>query len=214
MGSKHLSTLFRYDENELIAKEVKTMLVESMYDKAINSINTFTPILNGLDQSIAVHHDRVSKISLWIAEMMDLSHEQIKSVQIAGMIHDVGKLKIPQDTLNKPSSLNEMETHIIKRHPQDAYTLLVTLGYPLDTANIVLQHHERLDGSGYPFGISGEQICFEAQLLAVADVIDAMSSYRPYHHGKHSLNDILEELTCKKGQLYNREIVGIVENNS
>jgi putative two-component system response regulator len=190
------------------------MLAGSLSKKNINSMNMFTPILNQLDQSIAVHHDRVSRIAHSIAEIMDLPGEEVNSIQMAGIIHDVGKLRIPHDTLNKPSTLNEIEIKIMKRHPKDAFDLLVVLGYPIDTAKIVLQHHERLDGSGYPFGISGNQICFEAQLLAVADVIDAMSSYRPYHHGKYSIDDVLEELNCNKGHLYNNEIVDVVENNS
>jgi HD-GYP domain-containing protein (c-di-GMP phosphodiesterase class II) len=111
---------------------------------------------------------------------MGLDEDRINGLRIAGAIHDIGKINIPAEILSKPTSLNEGEISIIQRHPQAGYDILKEIEFPWPVAEIVLQHHERMIGSGYPAGLSGEDILLEARILAVADVVEAMYSHRPF----------------------------------
>jgi len=113
---------------------------------------------------------------------------------------------VPAEILAKPSRLTELEFDMIKTHPQVAYDILSRIDFPWPVAEIILQHHERLDGSGYPHGLKGEEILFEARILAVADVVEAMSSHRPYRPA-HTLEETLEEIERGKGTLYDSQVV-------
>jgi HD-GYP domain-containing protein (c-di-GMP phosphodiesterase class II) len=135
---------------------------------------------------------------------MGLSEEQIQGIRAAGLMHDIGKMAVPAEILSKPSQLSETEYNLIKCHPQTAYDILKTVEFPWPIAQIVLQHHERLNGSGYPRGLEEDDIMLEARVLAVADVVEAMSSHRPYRPacGKEKA---LEEISQNKGKLYDTE---------
>jgi HD-GYP domain-containing protein (c-di-GMP phosphodiesterase class II) len=137
---------------------------------------------------------------------MRLSKDQIEGIRIAGTIHDVGKLFIPGEILCKPGKLNEYEFSLIRLHSQVGFDILKDIEFPWPIAQIVHQHHERMDGSGYPQGLKGEQILIEARILGVADVVEAMSSHRPYRPAL-GIDKALEEISQKKGILYDPAVV-------
>ena len=153
------------------------------------------------DLYTASHQKRVTQLACAIAEEMGLSNEHIEGIRVAGLLHDIGKLSIPAEILSKPSKLSETEYNLFKSHSQVAYNILRTIEFPWPVAQIVLQHHERMDGSGYPQGLEGEQILMEARILAVADVVEAMASHRPYRPAL-GMDKALEEIAQQKGTLY------------
>ena len=169
-------------------------------------------VLNGTVEAIAAlyekrdpytagHQRRVAQLACAIARKMGLPDEQIYGIRIIGVVHDIGKIAVPGDILSKPGRLSTEELSIIKTHPQVAYDVLKNLEFPWPVAETVLQHHERLDGSGYPNGISGEAIILEARILCVADVVESMVSHRPYRPALGA-ERALREIVRNKGVLY------------
>ncbi len=159
------------------------------------------------DPYTAGHQRRVTRLACAIAEEMGLPPEQIEGLRMAGLIHDIGKITIPAEILSKPGPLSEIEWGLIRAHAQVGYDLLNgAIEFPWPVAQIVLQHHERMDGSGYPQGLSGEEIMLEARILAVSDVVEAMASYRPYRPAR-GLDKALEEISQHRGVLYDPEVV-------
>ncbi len=152
------------------------------------------------------HQRRVSELACAIAREMSLSEWEVNSIRIAGLLHDVGKMAIPADILNKPGQLNAHEFGIIKSHPEIGYYVLKMLKLPWSVTEPVLSHHERLDGSGYPQGLSGMNIILEARILVVADVVEAMSSERPYHPAL-GVDSALREISQGRNVLYHAEVV-------
>jgi HD-GYP domain-containing protein (c-di-GMP phosphodiesterase class II) len=152
------------------------------------------------------HQRRVSQIACSIAREMGLSEDRLHNLRIAGTLHDLGKFAIPSDLLSKPGKLTLQEFALIKTHPQVAYNILEPISLPGNTAQIILQHHERLNGSGYPQGLKGEEILLEARILGVADVMEAMCSHRPYRAAL-GLAETLDELTRNQGILYDAAVV-------
>jgi putative nucleotidyltransferase with HDIG domain len=137
---------------------------------------------------------------------MGLSAELIKGLRIAGLLHDIGKLSVPAEILSKPGEITKDERNIIKNHCRVGYDILKGIEFPWPIAKIVLQHHERMDGSGYPLGIQGEEILLEARIIAVADVIEAMSSHRPYRAAL-GLDEALEEIRKNRGISFDPVVV-------
>jgi HD-GYP domain-containing protein (c-di-GMP phosphodiesterase class II) len=137
---------------------------------------------------------------------MGLTEFQIEGIELAGSIHDIGKINVPADILSKPRSLNEIEFGLVKEHSQSAYNILKTIDFPWPIAEIVLQHHERLDGTGYPAGLKGDEICLEARILAVADVVEAMASHRP-HRPAYTVEVALEEIRGKRAEAFDAAVV-------
>ena len=125
---------------------------------------------------------------------------------MAGLIHDVGKIHIPAEILSKPTRLTDVEWNLVKTHPQVGFEILSSIEFPWPVAWSVLQHHERLDGSGYPQGLSRDDILVEARILAVADVVEAMASHRPYRPA-HALQEALDEIRANKDRLYSPDVV-------
>jgi PAS domain S-box-containing protein len=158
------------------------------------------------DPYTAGHQQRVSDLACAIAEEMGLSEDHIQGIRFAGLIHDIGKINIPAEILNRPGALKEIEYSFLKDHPQAGYDVLKTIEFPWPVAQIVLQHHERMDGSGYPQGLSGADIILEAKILAVADIVEAIASHRPYRPARGT-GDALEEILHNKGILYDAEVV-------
>ncbi len=154
------------------------------------------------------HQRKVAHLAAAIATGLELEEEQIVEMYNAALVHDIGKIHIPNDYLSKPGKLTEKEFSIIKEHAQVGADLLRKIHLPWHLADIVVQHHERLDGSGYPNGLQGDEIQFSARILAVADVIEAMASHRPYRPAL-GLDVALEEVTTKAGRLYDRDVVDV-----
>jgi putative nucleotidyltransferase with HDIG domain len=171
-----------------------------------STVSALASALEMRDPFTAGHQQRVMDLACAIAEEMGLTEEQTDGIRMAGLIHDIGKINIPAEILNKPGQLTEIEYSLFKNHPQIGHDLLKTVEFPWPVAQIVLQHHERMDGSGYPQGLSGEEIMLEARILAVADIVEAIASHRPYRSARGA-GDALEEILHNKGTLYDSEVV-------
>jgi HD-GYP domain-containing protein (c-di-GMP phosphodiesterase class II) len=160
------------------------------------------------DPYTVTHQREVTRIAYTIAQELGLSEDRLRDLCIAGALHDLGKIAIPSALLAKSGKLNDMEFALLKTHPQVAYNILKPIKLPGNAAEIILQHHERLDGSGYPQGLMGHAIFLEARILGVADVIEAMSSHRPYR-ASLGMTVTLGELSRNKGILYDAAVVEI-----
>ena len=158
------------------------------------------------DPYTAGHQRRVADLARAIAAEMGLSNQQIDGIRMAGLIHDLGKICVPAEILSKPGQLTEIEHSLIRDHPQVGYDILKEIEFPWPLAQIVLQHHERINGSGYPAGLTAEDIIIEARTLAVADVVEAMASHRPYRPTL-GRGMALEEISKNKGTLYDPDVV-------
>ena len=170
------------------------------------TVNAWVSTVEIRDPYTAGHQRGVTQLACAIAREMGLPEEQIEGIRVAGLIHDIGKISVPLGILSKPTELTELERAMIQAHPQVGYDVVKTVEFPGPVAQIVLQHHERLDGSGYPQGLSGEKIILEARILAVADVVRAMSSLRP-HRTALGIDKALEEISENRGILYDPEAV-------
>jgi HD-GYP domain-containing protein (c-di-GMP phosphodiesterase class II) len=169
------------------------------------TVNVLASAIEMKDRYTAGHQRRVTQLACAIAEEMGLSEEQIEGLCVAGLIHDIGKINVPAEILSKPGPLTELEYGLIKMHPQIGHDVLKTIECPWPLAQIVLQHHERMNGSGYPQGLSGEEIILEARILAVADVVEAMASHRPYRPAR-GIVLASEEISQNRGRLYDPEV--------
>jgi PAS domain S-box-containing protein/putative nucleotidyltransferase with HDIG domain len=186
--------------------------LQRSYDKLretlIVTVNTLASTVEMRDPYTAGHQRRVTILACAIAEELGLTEEQFDGLRLAGLVHDIGKFTVPVEILNKPGRISETEFNIIKTHPQAGYNLLKEIEFPWPVAQIVLQHHERLDGSGYPQGLKNGGIMLEAKILAVADVVEAMASHRPYRPAL-GIEVALEEITKNKGVLYDPDVVDV-----
>lgn len=158
------------------------------------------------DLYTAGHQRRVSNLARAIADEMNLPKNTIEGIRIAGLLHDIGKVHVPAEILSKPGQISEVEFSIIKSHPRVGYDILKNIEFPWPVDQIVHQHHERIDGSGYPLGLSADEILIEAKILAVADVVEAMSSHRPYR-ASPGIDSALEEIEKNRNTLYDPEVV-------
>jgi len=152
------------------------------------------------------HQQRVAELSEAIGKELGLPEDQIEGLHIASAVHDIGKISLPAEILSKPLQLSSLEMSLIQAHAQAGYDILKNVAFPWPIANIVLQHHERLNGTGYPQGLSGEGILKEARIVGVADVVETMSSHRPYRPPL-GIDKALEEISSKKGILYDPDAV-------
>ena len=160
------------------------------------------------DPYTAGHQQRVAQLACAIAREMKLSKETIKEIRVAGTLHDIGKIHIPSEILTKPGRLTEIEFNMIKTHPEAGYNILKTIEFPWPVAPVVFQHHERSNGSGYPSGLFAKDILPEARILAVADVVEAMSSHRPYRPAR-GIDKALAEISQNRGTLYDPQVVDV-----
>jgi PAS domain S-box-containing protein len=179
---------------------------ELLRETLISSVNALASTIEKRDPYTAGHQKQATILACAIATEMELPEEQIEGIRMAGLIHDIGKIMVPAEILSKPGPLSEIQFDMVKMHPQAGYDILTGVTFPWPVAEIVLQHHERLDGSGYPRGLSGEKIMLEARILAAADVVEAMSSYRPYRPSL-GIDKALEEISQNRGILYDPEVV-------
>ena len=157
------------------------------------------------DPCTSGHQRRVANLARAIAEEMGMGRDSVEGIHMAGLIHDLGKISVPAEILSKPTKLSEIEFGLIKGHSQAGYDILKEIDFPGPVARVVYQHHERLDGSGYPAGLKGAEICREAQVLAVADVVEAIASHRPYRPAK-SIDAALDEIARSRAVLYAPDI--------
>lgn len=179
---------------------------DRLRETLIATVNALASTIEMRDPYTAGHQRRVTLLACAIAEEMGLTNDQFDGLRMAGLIHDLGKINVPAEILSKPGRINDIEHSIIKFHPQICHDILKTIELPWPVATIVLQHHERLDGSGYPQGLKGDEIMLEARILAVADVVEAMASHRPYRPAL-GVNQALEEITMQRGTLYDSEVI-------
>jgi len=192
-----------------VVNERTAQLMESekkLKDILLDSVALLAAIVEMRDPYTAGHQHRVAEIAVAIAKILQLSEVQIEGIQLAGVVHDVGKIQIPAEILSKTGGLTDIEYMLVKEHAKNGYDLLKTVDYPWPIAQIVLQHHERLDGSGYPQALKGDDILFEAKIIAVADVVESMTSHRPYRPGL-GIDAALEEIERNRGVLYDPVVV-------
>ncbi len=190
--------------SEHLAREfISGMSVLSNLEETLRAIST---MLEKRDPYTAGHQQRVADLAEKIALELGLSKEQAHAIRLTGIVHDIGKIQVPAEVLNKPGKLTDIEFSLIKLHPQTGYDILKGIKFPWPIAEAVLQHHERLDGSGYPQGLKADQIIIEARIIAVADTVEAMSSHRPYRPGL-GLEAALAEIEKSRGKLLDPIIV-------
>jgi len=170
------------------------------------TIEAIGRVTEARDPYTAGHQRRVTELSVAVARKLGLDERTIEATRAAGLLHDIGKLSIPAEILSKPSVLSPLEMSLMKTHPQSAYEVLRTIDFPWPVADIVLQHHERMDGSGYPQGLKGDAILMEARILAVADIVEAMSSHRPYRAAL-GIEVALAEVERGRGAQYDALVV-------
>jgi PAS domain S-box-containing protein/putative nucleotidyltransferase with HDIG domain len=182
-----------------------------------NELNALQGVMSKFIQAVALiiemkdpytagHERRVAKLAKAIAEKMNLEPEKIEIIHIAATLHDIGKIYIPAEILSKPGQLSKDEYNLVKTHPRAAYDILKTVDFPWSIAEIVLQHHEKMDGSGYPASLAGNNILLEAKIIAVADLVEAMTSHRPYRPST-GLDKALKEISQNRGVLYDAAVV-------
>jgi len=172
------------------------------------AIETMSKIIEVKDPYTAGHQQRVSQLTTAISKELNFSPDKIEGIRIASLIHDIGKISVPTEILSKTTTLSDIEFSLIKGHSQAGSDILKAIDFSYPVANIVLQHHERLDGSGYPQGLKSDEILPEARIIGVADVVEAMSSHRPYRPSL-GIDAALEEISQNRGILYDPEVVDI-----
>ncbi|GAB4336507.1 MAG: hypothetical protein Kow0089_06830 [Desulfobulbaceae bacterium] len=185
--------------------ELKKSMVQLRKNLA-GTIQAMALTVETRDPYTAGHQRRTSDIARNIAREMKLSKQEIDGIRMAGVIHDLGKISVPAEILSKPGKIGVTEFSLIKQHPQTGYDILKGIDFKWPVAEIVRQHHERMDGSGYPFGLKGDQIRIEARIIGVADVLEAMSSHRPYRPSL-GMKKAFQEIIGNRGVLYDTDVV-------
>ena len=189
-----------------MAEEQLIQTTEKLRKSLAGTIQAISSMVETRDPYTAGHQRRVSSLARAIAQEMNLSADTVDAIRIAGAIHDIGKMAIPAEILSKPGKLTGIEMKLIEIHPRRGYEIIEDAGLQPPIADIVHQHHERVDGSGYPQGLTGDQILLEAQVLAVADVVEAIASHRPYRPA-HGIGMALDEIEKNKGIRYDEKVV-------
>jgi PAS domain S-box-containing protein/putative nucleotidyltransferase with HDIG domain len=180
--------------------------LEKLRNALEGTVQALASTVEKRDPYTAGHQQRVTNLACAIASEMGLPEEKINGIRMVGFIHDLGKIYVPAEILNKPGQLNDLEFKIIKDHAKVGYDILKKVEFPWPIAQIIVQHHERINGSGYPSGLSGEDILLEAKIIGVADVIEAIASHRPYRPAL-GMDKALQEISENKGILYDTGVV-------
>jgi HD-GYP domain-containing protein (c-di-GMP phosphodiesterase class II) len=190
-----------------IALSLRGLAAQAKLRRAVETtIDVLGVVGESRDPYTAGHQRRVTQLAVAIGEELGLSVEQIETIRFASAIHDIGKLSVPGEILSKPSALAPLEMALVRQHPELGATILRSVETPWPLAEVILQHHERLDGSGYPYGLTADQICIEARVMAVADVVEAMANHRPYRPAL-GLDRALREVENNAGVLYDAAVV-------
>jgi len=188
------------------AEEKLRVTLERLKRAAGSTIQVLVSALEARDPYTAGHQARSANLACAIAEEMDLPEDKIEGIHMAGAIHDIGKLSVPVEILSKPTKLTHVEFSLIKEHSHNGFEMLKDVESAWPLAEIVHQHHERMNGGGYPRNLKGDEILMEARILAVADVVEAISSHRPYRPA-YDIRDALDEIERNKGILYDAAVV-------
>lgn len=204
-GKELLMRLRRVLKERRLRTELKKRLdqVSSVLDGVVHAMSLS---IDARDPYTAGHQKRVSDLASEIAMGMGLSEDQITGIRMAGEIHDLGKIAVPAEILSKPRKLTDVEYRLIQTHPEVGYNILRQINFPWPIAETVYQHHERFDGSGYPRGLKGEEILPEARIMAVADVVEAIASHRPYRPAL-GIDAAVEEIRNQRDAFYDPEVV-------
>ncbi|OGP54702.1 MAG: hypothetical protein A2Y65_03340 [Deltaproteobacteria bacterium RBG_13_52_11] len=192
------------DERE--AAKVLSGYKEALKDSFFGTTEALSKVIEDRDPYTSGHSTGVAGLAEAIARIMGFSEDEITGIYIAGVLHDIGKMAVPVEILVKPGRLNGMEISLIQMHPQAGYEILKGIDFPWPVAQATLQHHERMNGSGYPHGLKGDEIIPEARILAVADVMDAMTHHRPYRPA-FSLQEAVAEIKKERGRLHDPQVV-------
>ncbi|MEC9488462.1 MAG: HD domain-containing phosphohydrolase [Halanaerobium sp.] len=200
--SKNISDKKRREQME---KELERQLID-MKKMVEGTVHALGKSVSARDPYTSGHQRQVAKLAVAIGEKMNLSEKRLNNLKFAALIHDIGKLRVPIEILTKPTSLTELEFQLIKTHPAAGYDILKDVNLPWHIAEFVRQHHERIDGTGYPDGLKGGEIHLESKIITVADVVEAMNSHRPYRPAR-GINEALKEVEQNKGILYAPEVV-------
>jgi PAS domain S-box-containing protein len=179
--------------------------LESLKKTLDGTVEAISGLVEYRDPYTAGHERRVARLAKAIGESMSLPEKKLEGLRVAGYIHDLGKISIPAEILSKPGRLTAVEMQLVQQHAQTGYDILKHLEFPWPIAQTVLQHHERLDGSGYPYHLKGDAIILEARIVAVADVVEAISSHRPYRAAL-GLDFALSEIRKNRGALYDPQV--------
>jgi HD-GYP domain-containing protein (c-di-GMP phosphodiesterase class II) len=179
---------------------------EKMQETLNDTVQVLASAVETKDPYTAGHQQRVAELACAIAAVMGLTPDQIEGLRVMGCLHDIGKIAVPAEILCKPGKISEIEFNIIKLHPQAGHDIVKAIKFPWPVSQGILQHHERLNGSGYPQGLYDHNILLEAKILAVSDVVEAMTSFRPYRPAL-GIEKALEEITQNNGKLYDPEVV-------
>ena len=170
------------------------------------TIEAMSKTMEWRDPYTAGHQKRVASIAMAIGRQLGWDNERIQAIYMAAMVHDIGKMAVPSEILTKPSRLTDLEMQMVQGHVEAGYQILKDIPFPWPIADMVRQHHERLDGSGYPLGLKDEQISQEGRVLAVADTIEAMATHRPYRPAK-GLNSAMDEIQAEAGTKLDAKVV-------
>jgi HD-GYP domain-containing protein (c-di-GMP phosphodiesterase class II) len=189
------------------AKQYLVQIEKAMF----GTIDAVTAMVDLRDPYTSGHQRRVGELAGAIGAEMGLGEDEVKGLRVTGRIHDVGKISVPAEILSKPGKLTPLEFEIIKSHAQQGYDILKSVEFPWPVAETVLQHHERLDGSGYPRGLKGEDISLPARIIAVADTIEAMATHRPYRPSL-GIEPALKEIEAQSGTRYDAAVVAACLN--
>jgi PAS domain S-box-containing protein len=187
------------------AEGVSLRYLEQLKTALMNTVQVATIISEMRDPYTAGHEKRVAAIAAAVGAELGLGEAQIEGLRVAGSLHDIGKLSIPAEILSKPARLSALEMVLVKGHPQAGFDVLNSMEWPWPVAQVALQHHERMDGSGYPNSLKGDDILLEARIMAVADVVEAMSSHRPYRAGL-GIDAALAEILRGRGSIYDARV--------
>jgi len=190
------------------AEEKIESYINQLQNAFIHTVEVVNTMSEMRDPYTAGHERRVADLAVAIGKEMGFDERKLEGLKISGWLHDLGKITIPAEMLAKPRKLTEAEYSLVKEHPQTGFDILKQVEFPWPVASVVLQHHERIDGSGYPFGLKGDEILMEAKIMAVADVVEAMASHRPYRPGL-GLQKALEEIRTGKGIVFDKEVAQV-----
>jgi len=183
-----------------------TVTMEKLHRSVHDTVKAMAGLVEAADPYTAGHQERVGELALAVARELGLDDDRLDGLRMAGVIHDIGKISVPRELLVKPTKLTDMEMDLIRGHAEAGYNVLRDIEFPWPVARVVYEHHERLDGSGYPQGLSGEQVLLESRILAVADVVESMAAHRPYRPAL-GVEAALAEIRQNSAVLYDPEVV-------
>jgi PAS domain S-box-containing protein/putative nucleotidyltransferase with HDIG domain len=201
----HIAVVEDITKRKMAEAQVKRGL-DKLHRTLLGTVAVLANIVATKDPYTAGHQRRVAQLACAMARELGWSEDRVEGMQVQGLLHDLGKIAVPTEILSRPGKISQVEFSLIKSHPAVGYDILKSIEFPWPVAQTVLQHHERLNGTGDPAGLNAGEIIPEARVLAVADVVEAMSSHRPYRPGL-GIETALKEITNHKGTLYDPEAV-------